>query len=191
MAASASAAKSGSVSDNQPAASSFGTDQTIAERWPPGSVVHRQQRERSGGIKNLIGDMVVRPLVPEHRDDRLVIVLPLCDADTGGFAGRRIAAVRGNQQRGRKLAAVFERNDDAVIAAIHCRHARFPQQPEVLADLGPRLQCSAQVPVLVHETERFVIVGVEVKPSRLQPVGNGNAPIGQPCSASRSATPIV
>ena len=62
--------------------------------------------------------MVVRPLVAEHRDDRLMIVFPPRDADPGGLAGRRIAAVGGDQQRRAKLAAVVERNDDAVIAAI-------------------------------------------------------------------------
>jgi hypothetical protein len=33
-----------------------------------------------------------------------------------------------------------------------------------------------QVPVFVHEAERFLIIGVEVQPTRLQSVGNRDAP---------------
>ena len=53
------------------------------------------------------------------------------------------------------------------------------------------MQRGAQVPVLVHQAQRLVVVRVEVKPAGLQPVGNRNRQIGQPGSASRSATPIV
>ena len=177
IAASASAAKSSSFSDSQPAASSFGTDQTIAERWPTAVVVHRQQRERPGRIENLIGDMLVRPLVPKHRDDRLVIVLPPRDIDPGGFARRRIAAVGGNQQRAPKLAAVLERNDDAVIAAIDTRVTRdFHSSQRFLPASARAWSAARRLPVLVHEAERLVIVGIEVKPARLQPVGDRDPP---------------
>ena len=62
-------------------------------------VGHRQQRERAGRVEDLVGDMLVRPLVAKHRDDRLMVVAPARDADSGRLARRRIAAVGGDQQR--------------------------------------------------------------------------------------------
>ena len=49
-------------------------------------VVHRQQRERAGRVEDLVSDMFMRTLVPEHRDDSLMIVFPAGDVDTGRFA---------------------------------------------------------------------------------------------------------
>src|SRR5262245_57274320 len=39
-------------------------------------VIHRQERERTRWIEDLIGNMIVRLLVTQYRNDRLVIVLP-------------------------------------------------------------------------------------------------------------------
>ena len=70
-------------------------------------VVHRQKRERAGRIEDLVGYVGVRKLVPEHRDDRHVIVFPARHRNSRGFAHRGIAAVDSGKNRGIELAAVF------------------------------------------------------------------------------------
>jgi hypothetical protein len=85
---------------------------------PAGTVVHRQQREGPRREEYLIGDIVVGPLVVQHRDDCLMIVLPPGDPNSRSLARRRIAPVRSDQQRRPKLAPVLECHDDTVIATL-------------------------------------------------------------------------
>ena len=74
-------------------------------------VGQRQQREGAGGIENFVGDVLVVALVVEGADDRRVVVLPARDADPGRLPGRRLAPLRGDQQRraGRAAAELLAR----------------------------------------------------------------------------------
>ena len=58
---------------------------------------HRQQRERPGGIENLVSDIVMGVRVVKRRDDRGVVIFPLGKADPGGLARWRIASLGGDQ----------------------------------------------------------------------------------------------
>jgi hypothetical protein len=55
-------------------------------------------------------------------------------------------------------------------------HAACAHQPQIFAGLGAGLERGAQVAVLVHPAQRFVIVGIEVEAPRLQAVGDRDAP---------------
>jgi len=60
--------------------------------------------------------------------------------------------------------------------AVHARHARLPQKPNVFPGLGPRLKRGAEVAILVHEAERLLVVGVEVQRARGKTVGDCDPP---------------
>ena len=139
-------------------------------------VGHRQQSERARGIENLPGDMVVRPLMAQDRDDRRMVILPAGDADSRRFAGRRMAPLGGNQQRRRELAAVLEPDRDPMLAPLDGGGARLPAQVDIGPGLGPGLQRCPQMAVLVHPAERLVVAlrRLEGKAARLQPVGDAN-----------------
>ena len=81
-----------------------------------------------------------------------------------------------DEERGAELAPVLERNDDAGFAALRLRDLRLPHRPDGLAGLRSRMKRRAQVPVLMHEAERLLIVRVEVETARLETVGNGDPP---------------
>ena len=130
-------------------------------------VVHRQQCERPRGIEDLIRDMLMSALVPKHRDDRLMVVLPARDVDPRRLAGPGVSAVGRHEQRCRELASVLKRDHHAVVAAIDLGHARFPQRPDVLARLGAGMERGAEAAVLVHETERLAVIGIEVQAAGL------------------------
>ncbi len=84
--------------------------------------------------------MLVRSLVAQHGDDRLMIVFPASNVDSRGLSRRRIAAIGGHKQRRLELAAVLERDHDTRLAAIDLATAGFPQKPYVFAGLGALLQ---------------------------------------------------
>ena len=118
----------------------------------------------------------MRPFVPEHRDDGLMIILPARDVDAGCLARFRVATVRRDQQRCRQLAPILKRDHHFMVTAIDARDARFPKQPHVLPRVRARMERCPQVAVLMHEAERLAIVGIEVQPAGLQTVGNRDAP---------------
>ena len=172
----------------------LGREILVVERQPAGRVVlrhrpddrravaarivgHRQQRERAGRIENLIGDMVVRQLVAEHRDDRLMVVFPARDADPGRLARRANCGRRRRPAAAREsLRPSSSADDHAMLAAIDARSTRdFHSSHEILARLGARAQRGAQMAVLVHPAERLVVVGIELQPARLEPVGDRDA----------------
>ena len=116
---STSAVKARSPSASMPAASRSLTVQTSALRCSPvGLVEQRQQRERPGRVEDLPGDVVVRLRVGEHGDDRAVAVVPPGDRDAGFLAGRRVAALGGDHQRGLERGPVGQRGRDAELAAL-------------------------------------------------------------------------
>ncbi len=136
-------------------------------------VGHRQQGERAGRIENLVGDIVVRPLVAEHRDDRLMIVVPARDPDSGGLARRRIASVGGNQQRRAQVCAHPR--------ATRPRHGRR-DRPSSLCDFhsSQMLRPASARAWSAARKWRFSCIqpsgssssGIEVKPAGLQSVGD-------------------
>ena len=119
-------------------------------------------------------DMIVRALVAKGRDDRLMIIFPAGDADPGFLAGLRIAAVGGREDRREKLAPVFERDSDAMLAAFGRSHTRFPHQPQILAGLGAGHQRGPEVAILMHDAERLIVIGgrFEGQAARLEAVGD-------------------
>src|SRR5881275_648176 len=95
-------------------------------------IIHRQQGERSRGIEDLVGDMLVRLFVTEYGHDRLVIVFPARDVDPRSIARLGISPVGSDEQRCGELATVIERNDNPMISSLDVRHLRVPQQPYIL-----------------------------------------------------------
>src|SRR3712207_8060031 len=64
----------------------------------PYTTLFRSQRERPGWIEDFVRDVLVRPLVVQHGDDRPMLVAPARDADAGLLAKGGIAAVGANQR---------------------------------------------------------------------------------------------
>jgi hypothetical protein len=87
-------------------------------------VCHRQKREGTGWKEDLVSDIFMGPVVPNHRNDRLMVVFPPRDANAGSLASHGVAPVGCNQQGRAQLAAVLERDVDAVIASLDTRSAR-------------------------------------------------------------------
>jgi len=134
-------------------------------------VGHRQEGEGAGGIENLIGDILMMPLMAKRRDNRAVVVLPTRHADPRRFAHRRIAALRRDQQWRADVAPVLEADGNAMIFPVDRPWAGFPQQGDVLPRPGPRQQRRMEMPILVHPSQRLIVVaGIERQTARLQPV---------------------
>jgi len=150
---------------------------------------HWKKREWTGWEEDLVSDIVVRPLVPKRRDDRHMIVLPPCNRDAGRFAGRRVTAVDGGKERGADLAAVLQRNDHSMRSAFHGLGDRPPQKPQILSSFRPGQEGRPQVPVLMHDAERLVVVGFEREPARLKTVGNLDLANGAALSRQLSRDP--
>src|SRR5437868_13164531 len=110
----------------------------------------------------------------QYRDDRLMLVAPVRDADPRRLARCRIAPVGGDEQWRVELTSVVERHHDPVIAPLDTGHARLPKDPAVLASFRGGLKRGPEVPVLVHPAEWLVVFRVEVQTARLKAVGNGD-----------------
>ena len=134
---------------------------------------HRQDGERSGRVKDLIGYIAVRARVRDGGDDRDMVVVPARHADVRGLAGRRVAALRADQQRRLDQPTILERN--ARVPAIAHHFARFGRghQLHIGRGLGRVAQGGAQQPVLEHDAERaFMLPGLEHQPSWPQSVAH-------------------
>src|SRR5207248_11440001 len=92
------------------------------------------------------------------------------------LARLRVTAIGGDEQRGKELASILQRNRHSVLGPIDADDARLPQGPDVLACLCPRMERGAEVAVLVHETQGIAVLRIEVQSARLQSVGYRDSP---------------
>src|SRR4051812_9566680 len=105
-----------------------------------------------------------------------MVVLPTRDSNPGVLSGARVPAVGGNQHGRVELAAIVERDDDAVLAAVDRCHARLPQKPAVGASFGASPQGSTQVAVFVHPAERLIVLGLEMQTAGSKSIGHRDLP---------------
>ena len=140
-----------------------------------GIVGKREQRERAARIEYLVRDVLVRAFVMECADNRGVIIGPARDRDPGGLAGRRVAALRDDQQRGADGVARIEHGGDARFGAVDRRRARLHAEIDMRRGSGGIEQRATEQLVLVHRAERTIVrVGDEIELARLKPVADAN-----------------
>jgi len=180
----------------------------IAERKPAGGIIlpdgpddrrtmallvvgHRQQGERTGGIEDLIGDMVVRPLVPKHRHDRLMSILPPRNTDSCSFARSGIATVRRHEQRRMELPPVVERYAHTRLVAADVGHSRFPQQPAVLTPSARDCSAERRCRFSCIQPSGSSSSGSKCRPPGCSPSATEILRIEQPGAGRWSDTPIV
>ena len=133
--------------------------------------LQRQDRERAGGQKMLLGAAAMIALMGDGGDDRGLIVGPAERLDAGALAQRRARAVGGDEQARRDPLAVGEPGNDNPIAsrggisksAIATGRKRYA--------FGPRLggKRVGQRRVLDHVGERFARLDLAVEGEKRRP----------------------
>ena len=111
-----------------------------------------------------------------------MVILPARDTNTGGFAGRRIAPLGGDEQRRGEDFAVSQRNRHAMLAAINRDGGRLPVERDQLGCLGAGAKRLAEVAILVHPAERLVVAS-----GRLERQRAGGEPVGDADRTDRTA----
>ena len=138
-------------------------------------IEQRQQGKGPGRIEDFPGDVLVALFVIERGHDRAVVIVPFGSNQPGLVAGRRLAALGGDQQAGGQFFTIVEHHAHPVLTPFALDRLGPGVPGDCRFSLGRFEQGDANIAVGVHPAERAIFgTRLEIDPARLHLVGHRN-----------------